>query len=464
MWNLLIVLISLTLSAPMHLAAPPGNVSNPLLEGRFLPILNQCSTADTDNVVKNLCSLYAAIVKNATATVNFTRDFEAYSANPESNVKGFCENLIQFQGVQQYMPNVTLCMKQCTTYTSDWTEIAKPLCRLIQWRLEVQGVGRISPQAGEIPAPHSTQPGQGGTPTAKTAVVVNTTTQGLGENQELKQPPLEGKNPVKDAEIPPEISGGEKIVITPALPPKLPTESGTTSTKTLNEPPKEVKEAKEVLLPEDINAEPPKVDAEVPKENPEVPKNDAEVKASNSPGKEEEPKPVEEVKEEQKPAEEAKKEPQDLEEDSNEGIKDMEDDDNHDEYMNVGDREEQPSIVKGNTNNFDLSDPDPVFGGSDVKEKPMEDKMEVVDGQRDPFQEEDESNFFTYFMCVMIVCIIAYVVYHNKTKVLALLLEGRRSSQGRGRRKHTAAYRKLDSNLEEAITSSAASRTTQIIY
>ena len=85
--------------------------------------------------------------------------------------------------------------------------------------------------------------------------------------------------------------------------------------------------------------------------------------------------------------------------------------------------------------------------------------------QPDLFKNDDDSNFFTFFMCIMLVCIIAYVVYHNKTKVLALLLEGRRTSGGRnGRRKHTASYRKLDTNLEEAISSNANSRTTQIIY
>lgn len=85
----------------------------------------------------------------------------------------------------------------------------------------------------------------------------------------------------------------------------------------------------------------------------------------------------------------------------------------------------------------------------------------------DPFFADGDSNFFTYFMLIMLLCIIVYVGYHNKSKVLALVLEGRRGSNSRGgsgRRKHTAAYRKLDSNLEEAITSGASSRASQIIY
>lgn len=90
--------------------------------------------------------------------------------------------------------------------------------------------------------------------------------------------------------------------------------------------------------------------------------------------------------------------------------------------------------------------------------------------KHDPFVQEQDSNFIIYLMFFMFISIIGYVGYHNKGKILALVLEGRRSStssgRGGGRRKHTAAYRKLDSNLEEAITSNTnGSRTTQnIIY
>lgn len=63
-----------------------------------------------------------------------------------------------------------------------------------------------------------------------------------------------------------------------------------------------------------------------------------------------------------------------------------------------------------------------------------------------------------------------YVAYHNKSKILALLIEGRRgrahSSRGASRRKsHSAEYRKLDCNLEEAIQSGGSQTlSSQIIY
>lgn len=117
-----------------------------------------------------------------------------------------------------------------------------------------------------------------------------------------------------------------------------------------------------------------------------------------------------------------------------------------------GVNEEIPEINKNNNNNFP----------EEQKYQPAADKVRI-----DPFVADADSNFFTYFMFLMLICIMAYVAYHNKSKVMALVLEGRRSSGGRngiGRRKHTAAYRKLDTNLEEAISSNSSVRTTQIIY
>ncbi|XP_055848466.1 uncharacterized protein LOC129913690 [Episyrphus balteatus] len=132
----------------------------------------------------------------------------------------------------------------------------------------------------------------------------------------------------------------------------------------------------------------------------------------------------------------------------------VEPDDYKDSLTNVG--KSNVGIANPDDNEHNQSSsPEIIVGNDIVNNKPMV----------DPFLEESGSNFFTYFLVGMFLCIAMYVLYHNKSKVLALLLEGRRGDKGRsGRRKHTAAYRKLDSNLEEAITSSASGRTTQIIY
>lgn len=48
-------------------------------------------------------------------------------------------------------------------------------------------------------------------------------------------------------------------------------------------------------------------------------------------------------------------------------------------------------------------------------------------------------------------------------QILALALEGR-SRKGTRRRPNTSAYRKLDSNLEEAVTSTCSTSVTHVIY
>lgn len=79
---------------------------------------------------------------------------------------------------------------------------------------------------------------------------------------------------------------------------------------------------------------------------------------------------------------------------------------------------------------------------------------------------DDESHFFTYFTVLSMICIIAYTGYYNKHKLLAIVLEGRRSRNSRDRRPRppTANYRKLDCTLEEAVTSQCNANVTHVIY
>ncbi|XP_076683199.1 uncharacterized protein LOC143376594 [Andrena cerasifolii] len=78
---------------------------------------------------------------------------------------------------------------------------------------------------------------------------------------------------------------------------------------------------------------------------------------------------------------------------------------------------------------------------------------------------DDESHFITYFTIISMVSIAAYIGYHNKQKILAIVLEGRRARNSRGRRRpSTANYRKLDCTLEEAVTSQCNANVTHVIY
>lgn len=115
-------------------------------------------------------------------------------------------------------------------------------------------------------------------------------------------------------------------------------------------------------------------------------------------------------------------------------------------------------------NNDHIAEPDQHPGDS-VAKRPA-----VKHLNKDPFVVDEDSNFFSVFMFVLVLIVAAYVLYHNRRFVLALILEGRRrggsGGDSNGRRKHTAAYRKLDSNLEEAIASpkNGTTRSQPIIY
>jgi len=76
---------------------------------------------------------------------------------------------------------------------------------------------------------------------------------------------------------------------------------------------------------------------------------------------------------------------------------------------------------------------------------------------------EEKSNFMAYFLLIAIVCIIAYLVFHNKQKILALVLEGRRNSGSR-RRSGGREYRKVDTNVEDTMDLNRESNLRQVIY
>merc|ERR1712202_26273 len=76
---------------------------------------------------------------------------------------------------------------------------------------------------------------------------------------------------------------------------------------------------------------------------------------------------------------------------------------------------------------------------------------------------DERSSFFGYFILLSIVAIIAYLVFHNKQKILALVLEGRRR-QGNRRRSGGREYRKLDSNLEDTMDPGRETSLRQVIY
>ncbi|XP_022904777.2 trans-Golgi network integral membrane protein TGN38-like [Onthophagus taurus] len=130
------------------------------------------------------------------------------------------------------------------------------------------------------------------------------------------------------------------------------------------------------------------------------------------------------------------------------------------EMMNDDDQLDDDDIQPANSE--DLKKPEKKSSKPKPKEVNEDVNMPVNSDQI----EEEDSFFFVYFMMVCAVFILGYIGYHNKQKVLALVIEGRRGRRNsrRSGRPNSANYHKLDSNLEEAVTSSVHKNTTNIIY
>jgi len=83
-----------------------------------------------------------------------------------------------------------------------------------------------------------------------------------------------------------------------------------------------------------------------------------------------------------------------------------------------------------------------------------------------PGGDEDatESSFLGYLIVLSILTIVAYLVFHNKKKILGLIVEGRSRRQPGRRRSGGREYRKLDSNVEDMMETGKETNMRQVIY
>jgi len=79
-------------------------------------------------------------------------------------------------------------------------------------------------------------------------------------------------------------------------------------------------------------------------------------------------------------------------------------------------------------------------------------------------EEEVHSHFMSYFMVLGVTTIVAYLVFHNKKKILGLIVEGRGGRQAGRRRLGGREYRKLDSNVEDMMETGRETSMRQVIY
>lgn len=81
--------------------------------------------------------------------------------------------------------------------------------------------------------------------------------------------------------------------------------------------------------------------------------------------------------------------------------------------------------------------------GGNHPEKPLD--ASGAAGSMPSLPTQDDSHFFAYFLTAVVLCVVGYLAFHNKRKILALILEGRHERQ----RRHNGHYRRLD-NTDEA--------------
>jgi len=129
-----------------------------------------------------------------------------------------------------------------------------------------------------------------------------------------------------------------------------------------------------------------------------------------------------------------------------------------------------PDPIKEEAVDSDISKKEEIVmdvNAPEVKEEskvdmPLETSFEkqMGSGAADPPQ----SNFFSYFIVLAIITIIAYLVFHNKKKILGLIVEGRSGRQAGRRRSGGREYRKLDSNVEDMMETGRETSMRQVIY
>ena len=109
---------------------------------------------------------------------------------------------------------------------------------------------------------------------------------------------------------------------------------------------------------------------------------------------------------------------------------------------------------------------DPKSSLEDEEKESVQVYPQIANHMNDEEAIETQSTFFSYFVAFTILCIVGYLVFHNKKKIIALVLEGRRrnpSSRSSGtRRSSSAQYRKLD-NLEEAMANTSDDNLRNVI-
>ncbi|BFZ02811.1 hypothetical protein BsWGS_05850 [Bradybaena similaris] len=119
--------------------------------------------------------------------------------------------------------------------------------------------------------------------------------------------------------------------------------------------------------------------------------------------------------------------------------------------LNSDDQDESPP----EENILDTDEPHTVEG--DKSKSKTQGANQAVNPLKD-YDDDTESSpgsghFLAYFLTAVVICISGYIIYHNKQKILAFIIEGRNSGRGKRQRSKDVKYTQLKSSVEEVMPS-----------
>uniref|UniRef100_T1ILB5 Uncharacterized protein n=1 Tax=Strigamia maritima TaxID=126957 RepID=T1ILB5_STRMM len=142
-------------------------------------------------------------------------------------------------------------------------------------------------------------------------------------------------------------------------------------------------------------------------------------------------------------------------------VKPKEKDESDDKFTSI-DQDTEPNDDVGQTDEGENTENyfnTPEEGGDQLRppvKNPIDENTITGGSMPGPEFPQYDSHFFIYFLTAIVLCVLLYLAFHNKQKIIALIIEGRHE---RRRRSSNVSYKKLDNNLDQVLHGTKGSST-----